>query len=91
MVLQRTGWSSAVHVKITTVSGSELSLALVAWNVELNPDTFTDQSIKTDVYMSFTAATFSPRPLYNNSGLLSDKRKKEKPESRRSTFPPGWI
>lgn len=66
--------SSVVRVKITTLSVSGLSLAWVGWNVELNTDTSTDQSIKTDMYMGFTTGTLGSRPLYNNSGLLRDKK-----------------
>lgn len=74
MALQKEHFSSVVRVKITALSVSGLSLAWVGWNVELNADTSTDQSIKTDVYMGFTAATLGSRPLYNNSGLLRDKK-----------------
>lgn len=74
MALQKAYFSSVVRVKITTLSVSGLSLAWVGWNVELNTDTSTDQSIKTDVYMGFTAATLGSRPLYNNSSLLRDKK-----------------
>lgn len=74
MALQKAHFSSVVCVKITALSVPGLSLAWVGWNVELNTDTSTDQSIKTDVYMGFTAATLGSRPLYNNSGLLRDKK-----------------
>lgn len=74
MALQKEHFSSVVHVKITALSVSGLSLAWDGWNAELNTDTSTDQSIKTDVYMGFTAATLGSQPLYNNSGLLCDKK-----------------
>lgn len=74
LALQKAHFSSVVHVKITALSVSGLSLAWGGWNVELNADTSTDQSIKNDVYMGFTAATLGSRPLYNNPGLLRDKK-----------------
>lgn len=74
MALRKAHFISVVRVKITALSVSGLSLAWVGWNAELNADTSTDQSIKTDVYMGFTAATLGSRPLYN-SGLLRDKKR----------------